>query len=49
VLDPTLLENEETLKHLKQSLVESKKAQGSNLDAWVEEITSALADGKEGV
>lgn len=49
VLDPTLLENEETLKHLKPSLVESKKAQGSNLDAWVEEITSALADGKEGV
>jgi CRISPR system Cascade subunit CasC len=48
VLDPMLMESEEILNHLKHSLVESKKAQVSILDAWIEEITNALPDGKEG-
>jgi len=48
VLDPTLSESEETLKYLKPSLVESKKTQVSDLDAWIETITNALTDEKEG-
>ena len=49
VLDSTLAESEETLKHLKPAIVESKKDNVSNLDAWIETLTSALTDGQGGV
>lgn len=45
-LDPTLMESEETLKNLKNSLVASREPQGSRLDAWVKEILSALPGGE---
>jgi len=42
VLDPTLAERKEALKHLKPSLITSEDAEVSNLDAWVKAITDAV-------